>query len=336
MAARKESLLADRRVENLLRDQGWKTKLGEPEAWLKEHTRSRVQWMLEQHERDTGFGVTKFSDVRRIVADRLKVNLLEIETDRDLQDHVHAYCSRGELAFKEVENEMSSDVEGAIVRLKSPHPGERKFVAIIDARGERSAARYFTGCHEIGHPFLEPQLDFGFRCRSGAKSALERAVDIVAAEIAFHRPLAQPRLRRYVPTDLTYDGVHAFWRSEADFASRTATFVAAMNLWGSPAMYVEAAMRTARHGRDSGMPSLRIVTAIPNEAARGMGIVLPPQFRVPSVSAMKAAFETPNTTMEQDEDMGWWKTSDGSQLKARPVRVGARRVGNAVVALMRF
>lgn len=335
MGRRTQNLLADQRVEALLRAQGWRKSLGDPEAWLKEHTRSRVARMVADHERETEFAAEKLSDVRRIVADRLRVNIIEVETDEALRGHVHRFCSRGELAFKEIESEMSEGVEGAIVRLKAPHAGERELVAVIDARGERGAARYFTGCHEVGHPFLEPQLDFGFRCRIGETSPLERAVDIIAAEIAFHRPLAEPRLRIYAPRDLTYEGIDSFWRREASFASRTAAFLAAVNLWADPAMLVIAERRTARHGRDGGVPDLRVANAISNEAARRAGVILP-RFRVPAVSAIRAAFDSQGSTFEQDEDMGWWRPSNGPALAARPVRVGARRVGNAVFAILRF
>jgi hypothetical protein len=335
MARHAQSLLADPRVDALLRDHGWKKSLGDPGAWLKEYTSSRVARMVAQQERDTGFVAEKLSDVRRIIADRLKVNIIEVETDEDLREHVHEFCTRGELAFKEVESEMSGEVEGAIVRLKKPRPGECELVAVVDARGERGPARYFTGCHEVGHPFLEPQLDFGFRCRMGGASPLERAVDIIAAEIAFHRPLAEPRLRLYAPSDLTFDGVEAFWRSEALFASRTASFRAAINLWSGPAMLVIAERRTAKHGGDHGVPDLRVTSAIPNDPARRAGIVLPP-FRVPAESAIRAAFDSAGTTMEQDEDMAWWLASSGTRLDARPVRIGARRIGTHVFSLLRF
>jgi hypothetical protein len=335
MGRRGQTLLSDQRVEALLRDQGWKKTLGDPEAWLKDHTRSRVASMVTQHERETGFTAGKLSDVRRIVADRLRVNIIEVETDEALRGHVHRFCSRGELAFKEVECEMSDGVEGAIVRLKKPEAGERELVAMIDARGERSAARYFTGCHEVGHPFLEPQLDFGFRCRVGAANPLERAVDIIAAEIAFHRPLAEPKLRLHASDDLTFDGVEAFWRREAVFASRTAAFRAAINLWNAPAMLVIAEKRPAKHGRDDGKADLRVQTAIPNDLARQRGIVLP-QFRVPIESAIRAAFDSAGLTMEQDEDMGWWSESSGRRLDPCSVKVGARRVGASVFALLRF
>lgn len=335
MGRRADPLLSDPRVEGILRDHGWRKGLGDPEPWLKEHARSRIGRILSDHERDTGFTAARLSDVRRIVADRLRVHVIEVETDEALREHVHRFCERGEFAFKQVEAEMSEGVEGAIVRLKAPQPGERELVAVVDARGERGAARYFCGCHEIGHPFLEPQLDFGFRCRM-VVSPLERAVDVVAGEIAFHRPLAEPRLRIYAHGgDLSFDAVESFWMNEASFASRTASFLAAINLWPGPGMLVTAAERTARHGRDGGRPDLRVVTAMPNESARSLGIVLP-RFRVPLESAIRTAFNHAGFPVEQVEDMAWWRSSDGGQLLARPVKVGARRVGNSVFAVMRF
>lgn len=333
MRRRPASISSDPRVERALRGLGWKSP-ADPELWLQRHARTTIERSVNEAAR-SGIRVSGLDDVVRILADRLRVQFVEIEDDDTLERCVDDYCRRGELAFAALGEDMAGDVEGAIVRLKRPAPWEKPLVAVIDARGQRSAARYFCSCHEVSHTILEPQLEFSFRCRSAPGNLLEQAVDIVASEVAFFAPLAAPLLRRYAPSDLTYSAVDAFWRTSAPFASRTAAYLAAVNLWPRPAMLVTASERCAKHGRDGGVPALRVQDCLSNRLAREQGLFLPP-YRVPAASAIYAAFEDRRVAShEHDEDLSWWE-SNGRSLPSRPVRVGARRVGPVVYAILRF
>lgn len=328
------SITSAPRVRSALRARGWNGQ-AEPERWLREHARAEIdRWRTDAAR--AGVQVDTLDQVRRIAADRLKVQLIEIESDEQLRDQVQLFCSRGELAFKTIEDEFGGQVEGAIVRLSQAKPWERPLVAVIDARGQRRFARYFCSCHEIGHPFLEPQLEFNFRCRADSQDPLERAVDLVAGEIAFHTPLALPLLRSLASRDLTYDAVERFWLEHASFASRTAAFLAAIRLWEEPALLVIADIHSAKHGRDQGLPALRVSKCLPNGPALAQKLFIP-QFRVPEGSGMHAAFEDPaGASHERTERLDSWRSSNGKVLKAQAVRVGSRRVGRSVFAVMRF
>jgi hypothetical protein len=333
MSSNREPITIDKRVADALRALGWNQKL-EPEAWLRDHVRETIErWMRDA--RNNGIWIRRLDDVLRVVADRLKVRIENVETDEQLELLAGTFARKGEYAFSALPREFESGVEGAVVRLIKPIPGERPLVAVVDARGERSAARFFGACHEVGHPFLEPQLSFGFRCRHGAQKPLERAVDIIAGEIALHAPLAVPLLLSHAGRDLSYKAVETFWLDDVPFSSRTAAFSAAVRLWTSPALLLVAQRRPAKHGRDKGTPPLRAVTAIGNEAARAEHLYIPP-YRVPQKSAIYNAFADPHGEVhEQVEDLSWWQCSDGRQLASATVRVGARRTGDKVFAILR-
>lgn len=194
-----QSIASDIRVHRALKAFGWNGR-SDPEDFLAEYARRRLSHWLDA-ELQKGTTVDRLSDIVRIAADRLKVSVVEVETDAALDQVVDAYCKKKEFAFATIKDEMAADVEGAIVRLKHAEPWERPLVAMIDARGARGAARYFSQCHELAHPFVEPQMEFSFRCRSAPKDPLERAVDIVAGEIGFFRPLAARLLLSYASAD---------------------------------------------------------------------------------------------------------------------------------------
>lgn len=334
MGRGRRPLEANTRVRRALVALGW-IPGGDPEAWLREHVRFTIdKWITAAAK--AGVTVTRAGDVLRVVAERLRVQLVEVESDEELRKHIRTYCARGELAFGTLEEELRGGVEAAIVRLKRAEPWERPLVALIDARGQRSAARFFGCCHEVAHPFLEPQLSFGFRCRAGSKDAIERAVDIIAGEIAFHAPLTQPILRQYARDDLTLAAVEQFWSAAAPNSSRTAAFSAAVRLWDGPALFVTATMRCAKHGRDGGVPALRLDMVVRNVAAVQRDIHLP-KFRIPPGSAIHRGYDDPSRGIHKAaENLGAWHSSDGVVLRPRPVRVDAKRVGDRVFAVLRF
>ncbi len=334
MPNRKSTIVEDKRVKDALSALGW-TPDREPESWLRQNVRTTLgRWIADA--RRNGITINGLDDVLRVVADRLRVKIEHVESDGQLDTLADGYARAGEFGFATLQRDFSGGIEGAVVRLKNPSPWERQFVAVVDARGNRSAARFFGACHEVGHPFLEPQLSLGFRCRQGAQKPLEKAVDIVASEIAFYAPLARPALLERTGDDLSYRAVEGFWQEEAPFSSRTAAFSAAIRLWDSPAMLVIAERHAAKHGRDGDNPPLRAVSTIRNDSALAVGAYIP-KYRVTPQSAIYQAFVDPMRSVhEQREDLSWWQSSSGSALASGEVFVGARRTGDKVFALLRL
>lgn len=327
------SLVSDDRVVRALRALGWKGR-GDPDEWLREHVRVTLDGWISAAGRK-GIAIESLEDVLRLAAERVRVQLVELGSDDDVGRLAREYGGRGEHAVAALTQELQGDVEAGIVRLKSPDPWERPFVAVVDVRRERAAAGFFGKCHEIGHPFLEPQLSFGFRCRAGERPPLERAVDTIASEIAFFEPIALPQLQAQTTAGLTYAAVDAFWKTSAPFASRTAAFIAAVRMWPAPAALIVAEPRLAKHGRDGGIPKLRVSMCIAN-ARRGSRIFVPENFRVPEKSVLASAFaDRFQRTVEGNEDLSNWVSSSGTVLPRVSLAVGARREGQRVFAIVR-
>src|SRR5437899_1302510 len=99
------SIDTDARVQQLLRSLGWNSR-AKPESWLRDHVRKTIgHWLHE-----AGIVVARLDTVVRVVADRLKVKLVEIDTDEILRSVVHSYCERSEYAFATLPREFEGNV----------------------------------------------------------------------------------------------------------------------------------------------------------------------------------------------------------------------------------
>lgn len=333
MAARRGSISSDVEVHDALREHGWDGS-AEPEVWLEQFAQRKVASLLRDAVR-AGHSSPKLDEVPRIVADRLGVTLLEVTTDEELAARVDEYATNKELAFTTLDDEFASGVEAAIIRLRQPRSWERPLVAVIDARGERRWSKYFSAAHEISHPLLQPQMSFNFRCRADGQKPLERSVDMMAGELAFHRPIAEPLLRKAVGAQLTVSGIDSFRTSHAPLASRRATLEAAIRIWDGPAVLVVAESRCAKHGRDGGVPALRVSSASANRLARTNGLQIPKNFRVPEGSTLYRAYHD-RGEHSGFEDLGWWRSSDGSRLLSWPYCASAVRIGHRLYGVLCF
>jgi len=81
------------------------------------------------------------------------------------------------------------------------------------------------------------------------------------------------------------------------------------------------------------MPQLRAVHVAVNRSAREEDIQMHAQWRVPNQSIIFRAFEQ-GTDMEVLENLDWWKTTGGSQLRSCPVFVRAKYSPETVTALL--
>jgi hypothetical protein len=80
-------------------------------------------------------------------------------------------------------------------------------------------------------------------------------------------------------------------------------------------------------------PVLRAIYVTANDAARDEGILIHRQWRVPAESVIARVFESGGSG-QAVEDLSWWRTSGGCQLKPCQVLVKARKDWDSVVALV--
>ena len=136
---------------------------------------------------------------------------------------------------------MRGSTDGFLLRHPHALPGDRRFVAFIDARGTKERRAYFTGWHELVHLLVyPPQLTFpGFRRTVSGdveKDPVEALVDMIAGELAFYKPLFQPVLQRAIALEgrLSFPAVDRARDEATPEASFYATAIACVRITDEP------------------------------------------------------------------------------------------------------
>ena len=156
-------------------------------------------------------------------------------------------------------------------------------------------------------------------------------VDIIAGRIGFLAHLVRAMAKGRASFEAVKD-VRSELCPEASKASAVIGIAAA---WPTPCLVFRAGMATKRGERSvaaqggfgfhpAPQPTLRAVSAKPNDAARGTDLAVFPNMRVPERSIIHKVFVGELYDGEADEDLSWWETSGGQQLPALAVRVGTQ------------
>lgn len=89
----------------------------------------------------------RLSDLLRLVATKVDTLIIEVRSDDDLRKIQKQYVADREFGFAEIESEFADQhTYGITYRLQAPKPGQRKFVSVIDCRGDKGWRSYFTKC----------------------------------------------------------------------------------------------------------------------------------------------------------------------------------------------
>src|SRR5688572_12105221 len=174
--------------------------LGLPMRWdCLAHIRSYALKRIERILAESLVPVTDLDILRRVVADKFRVKLEFICEAADIESIPLKYPRFHSGLLRRLRQEFVDGVtEGITLEREEWDPRQFRYLAVIDARGERAVRAYFTAWHEITHLLVHPeQLPFpGFR-RSPPrieidKDPLESVVDHVAGSVAFYPPFFQP------------------------------------------------------------------------------------------------------------------------------------------------
>ena len=175
-------------------------------------------------------------------------------------------------------------------------------------------------------------------------------MDVVAGEIGFYPPLFEPLVRREIKeskglTFLTVEEVRQQFCPNASFHS---TLIACARLHRQPTICLEAGMclkneeqqrvnskQVELFAQKAPEAKLRILSAVPNEAARAHGLVIHYHMAVPESSVVSRAFHSfVGTDIRGAENLIIWRHSDGVALRSSAVTIEARRVGDTVIGLL--
>lgn len=302
-------------------------------------SRQRIRGFLKE------IPCTTLTDLLSLAAAKVDTLFVEINTDEDVQEVKERYLAKGELAFADLEHQLGSDVYAITFKRQTPGQFDRKFISVIDCRGEKGARRYFSKWHEIAHLLtLTSQQRLKF-CRSHVpeeiKDPEEAVMDVIAGNLGFFDELVRP----YVKSQPTFDAMAKLRSSLCPDASAQASVIGFIHAWKHPCLFIEAELALKKSEKElerqesfgfhkAPTPVLRAVRITPNDAARQANFFIPRNMRVPDRSVISQVFEDDVTQSQANEDLSWWVASEGGQLAETPVLVVARRAVHRVQALI--
>jgi hypothetical protein len=345
----------DYRVVQLARSLGLPGR-GDCLPQLRRHALAKIDEIVAQWPDP----IPSLDALLQIVAARLSVCLEYIRTDADVERIARARTAyTSQLATVLHCEFVRGTSEGLLIEHEDPKPGDRRYLVVVDARGERAVRAYFTAWHEISHVLTTPpQLEFKLFRRTPAadevrKDPVESAVDHVAGVIAFYEPIFGPVLESEVERE-GYVNFSSVERARDVLAAEASTFAAAMaavRLRPEPLCFVRAEprlkpaeirkLRSTQGELGLGLrskpitPKLRLVDVVMNDEARRSGLRLHEHLRVP-VGSVIARVHRDLSDGEYDarEDQAAWETTSDGSLPPMPLRVTAARRGGSVYALI--
>jgi len=281
-----------------------------------------------------------------ISAGMLKTKFECIRSDEEANALAQEFCRRGETGFATLASELGRDTYGITFRLLNAAAHERRFVSVIDCRGDKGLRSYFTKWHELGHLLILTDAERNSFRRSHAtiayKEPEEVLVDMIAGHLGFFPDFLKPELVN--PLSLSeVTRIRGQLFPEASFASAA---IACVRLHPAASLLVEAKMSLTEKQR--GMhtqnafdffgghdPKLRAVTVIRNDQARIQKVNVPRNFRIPERSVIHNVHITGIDSLTGVEDLEWWESSDGKRLAPQKVIVEARKSYEGVLAILR-
>jgi len=299
--------------------------------------------------------IKNIRDLQTVVCERLNLTVHEIWSDHDLEQIVKMYVETDSV-FAYLPKDLDANTYGVLIRLNRRIGRNYAWVAIVDCRGDKRHRGFFTTWHEIVHCITAAdQYELPFhRTLIGNKPSdpIERLVDLVAGDLGFFDPLFRPHLDQLIAKAgaLDFAVVEQVRTAFCPDASFEATLNACVTRATTPVLFLKAAMilKTAEQAAvDSPQteffhvpaprPQLRIVSTIRNDAARQLGLHIPPHFRIPRRSVIAQAFNSDVGLMMSSgapEQLSSWTTSAGTSLRSMRVHVVARKFGEQVFAII--
>lgn len=264
------------------------------------------------------------------LANHFSVEFHVADTSQALDAHISRLARQGDTGFALRRQRFEQELLAAILRRREPSASDRRFVALIDARGHKKHMAFFSKTHEVAHPALEPQLQFEFRDETKRRDEWERFVDQVGAANVFAGEPWDLAVRQAAKDGLTIHSFETVRRNVAPEASLTAIALAAANTLGRALFVVWSGLATSRANPK---PALRILTVTPSDIAADAKAFLPTNFRVPSTSPLAIAFST-KADASGNESLQEWRDSKGATLGEHGIWTSASPRNDGVLGII--
>lgn len=279
------------------------------------------------------------------LASKLGTRFEIVRTDSELIDLQRKYVALGEIGFVDLVNELSDDVFGITIRRRKQEIFELPFVSVIDCRGAKISARYFTKWHEIAHLLtMTDQMRLVFRrtqCSTESKEPEEALMDIIAGQFGF-RP---PSNFEFANDEISFEAIENLRELLCPEASKQAALISFVKFWPTPCILLTAKMGMRKKEERQSVQSrfdfvqapaecLRAVKVTLSDAAREAGFIIFRNMRVPESSIIHRLYSDLTTELEAEEDLSMWGSSGGSFLPFLKITVKVRKSWNGVEALI--
>ncbi|NOU30072.1 MAG: hypothetical protein HOO96_19385 [Polyangiaceae bacterium] len=317
---------ADDEVRAIARHLGIKQRHGLGEA-IRDATIGKVESTLTK----LGIVPSSISELREVVFHTAGLRVVRIQSDEDLQDAQKKYAPELVGLPKQLELEFSRDTEAVVVRRRQNDAlSNNKFVALVDARGDRNRRAWFSEWHEATHTLVPDPANklVVRRTRLERPEPVEQVIDLTAASIGFWAPIVKPVVREEVAVgeDILKALDDSRIRIAAE-ASRDAAFRSLSNFVSTPiiVLWVGYDCRAADKDQPHRSLALRARSVIRNDAAIARGLNIPVNFRIPPDSVITTAANSNwDTRLVEDDNLWRWKDSKGRSLGPGAVKVTAR------------
>ena len=313
---------------------------GSPADAILKHCNDRAETMLVDFPECT----TPVA-LLEVMAATLGTSFEEVHSGEELLALQTLYVLAGELGFASLDKELRGDVYGVTYRRMTSCAGERAFVSVIDCRGSKALRSYFTKWHEIGHLLiLTDDQRSTYRRTHGhgtSKDPEETLVDVIAAHMGFLPRFLLPE----IGADVTFAEVDRIRLELYPDASFQASAIAYAKNHHLPCLLLEAKQALKKDEEADLLqgsfgfyvpptPKLRVQMAVFSNVAKGRGLYIPKNYRVPESSIIYQVHTGQEDYAVGLECLSLWESSDGKRLGALPVHIEARKFFHSVLALL--
>lgn len=286
-----------------------------------------VEHRLETTLRDLDADVPTLEDLRAVVQDYTKMKVVRIESDEALVQVAASHADQFQALDKQLSLEFGKDTEALVLRTDksaNANRGGARYTAFVDARGDKSRRAWFSEWHESSHLMIPDDSDKEVYRRTRVKrpEPIEQVVDAVAARTAFWQPSVEPIVRlalsQHTHVLEAFEAARLLWAPEA---SQESAYIAFSRFVGRPLVLIRAQVAGRRadatsRSFDPEAYALRAVRCIHSPEARGAGLYIPTNYRIPPSSSIAAQSSGLSLLRAQasTERLGEWTSSDGRRL----------------------
>lgn len=260
----------------------------------------------------------------------------EVRIEDDITSLEQKYLfGKKELGFARLREEIHSPTVDALLfqRINANPDDLDKWVAVLNLTVTEDRA-YWNRYHELSHRLAEPPQKFlPFRRQlTDDRDVVEKLIDTIAGEVAFHPQIFSPFMREIKDKPATFDAISAVRSAYSPSASLLAVTNAVVQRMARPAVAFVATMKAKRNGPQD-QRELRIEPQCRNVLAQNSNLFLIPNMRVPRSSSVYHTFLT-GTPMTCSESTSDWTTSSGTAIPQHCVTVSTIRLSDRVYGVM--